>query len=270
MKKTNVLCCLNLLAVTLMLICIPGCAPMSTIQKATAKGSMDKVDRVLADGANINDFSPVHGTPLRIAAEQGDQMMVLHLLEKGADSNLGSPLTGAALQGHADIIKILLLAEADVNNGGWNADSPLWAASEHNRPKIVAMLLNAHANPDGDNSGDPLWISSYRGYNDIVRQLLTAGANPNLQDCLNVAVRHSPTDTATRLLLEAGAVVDLPDRWGMTSLHSAAIRGRTARVKLLLEYGADRKIKDNSGKTAESYALEQDYPAIVKLLNPYY
>ena len=252
------------------LFCCTSCAPMSDIQKAALKGDQGQIDRMLAQGVDINDFSPVHGTPLRIAARQGDMALVKYLVEHGADIDVGSPLTAGSQAGYIHIVQFLLERGADVNNGGWNADSPLWAAAYENHPEVMALLLKWHANPDGNGQAEPLWISSYRGYDDIVRQLLEAGADPNIRDCLDVAVRHSPSDVTTRLLLEFGATVDVPDKWGMTSLHSAAVYGRVERVRLLLEYGADRKWVDKSGKTAEMYALEHDYQDVAKLLNSYY
>lgn len=270
MKESYGVGVVKLFVYAVFIVCYTGCAPMSDIQKATSLGDLTRVDQLLDRGDDINDFSPVHGTPLRIAAEKGDMAMVIHLLDQGADLDPGSPLTGTALAGHVDIARLLIDRGADVNNGGWNADSPLEQATRENQQGMVALLLTAHANPDGDGRGQPLWIASYRGYDDIVRQLLQAGADPNLQDCLDMAVRHSSSDNTTRLLLEGGADVKRVDGLGMTPLHSGALYGRTERVRLLLEYGADKKSKDNSGKTPESYALEEDYQAVLKLLSSQY
>ena len=43
---------------------------------------------------------------------------------------------------------------------------------------------------------------------------------------------------------------------GKTALHYAVIRGMASQISILLDYGADWRIKDNSGRTALDYARE--------------
>ena len=257
----------RLLITMLLFLSGAGCAAKSDIYKASSSGTIVDVERLLGKGADVDDFSPVHGTPLRVAAQNGDVPMVTYLLNKGADIDLGSPLVGAAWGNHIDIALLLLRRGADVNNGGWNADSPLDTAVRENNSEMVSVLLAAKANADGEGRGEPLWRAAFLGYDEIVLQLLDAGANPNLRDCLEVAVRHSSSDETTKILLEHGAEVNRRDERGWTALHTAALYGRTKRVRLLLQYGAVVGYMDKSGKTAELYALEQDYPKIVEMLN---
>lgn len=60
-----------------------------------------------------------------------------------------TPLSAAALRGHADVVRLLLEAAADPtqrNSSGPRA-TPLHAAAQHEHGKICMMLLAAHANP---------------------------------------------------------------------------------------------------------------------------
>jgi ankyrin repeat protein len=52
----------------------------------------------------------------------------------------------------------------------------------------------------------------------------------------------------------------------MTALMYAAERGRVEAVQTLLEDGADRTIRDNTGRTAYDHAVEQEYPEVVAIL----
>jgi uncharacterized protein len=66
-----------------------------------------------------------------------------------------------------------------------------------------------------------------------------------------------------RLLLEAGAEVDLPGEQGYTALHEAVHQGHFELVKLLLDYGSDPGLATELGTTD---FLAEDYPDIVAIL----
>jgi uncharacterized protein len=56
---------------------------------------------------------------------------------------------------------------------------------------------------------------------------------------------------AARVLLDEGAVIDLPGEHGCTALHEAALHGHIEVVKLLLARGADRKLQGDFGSFSE-------------------
>jgi hypothetical protein len=66
-----------------------------------------------------------------------------------------------------------------------------------------------------------------------------------------------------RLLLEAGAQVDLLGEQGYTALHEAVHQGHSQLVKLLLDHGSDPRLETELGTTD---FLAQDYPEIVAML----
>jgi hypothetical protein len=86
-------------------------------------------------------------------------------------------------------------------------------------------------------------------------QLIAAGANLDERE---PSGGSSPLITASlfgqtgvaRLLVAAGADVNLQNNDGSTALHTAAFFCHPEIVKLLLESGADRSIRNNSGSTA--------------------
>ncbi|WP_227814805.1 ankyrin repeat domain-containing protein [Nitrogeniibacter aestuarii] len=65
-------------------------------------------------------------------------------------------------------------------------------------------------------------------------------------------------DHALDRLIAAGLEIDARDTRlnHMTALHAAAIEGNIEQIKRLLAHGADRSIKDDTGRTPVDYARE--------------
>jgi ankyrin repeat protein len=82
----------------------------------------------------------------------------------------------AAQNGHTEIVKLLLDANADVNAANTNGLSPLYMAAQKGHTEVVKLLLvaNADVNLKGsfkDTKYTPLEIARVRGHEDIVRIL---------------------------------------------------------------------------------------------------
>jgi ankyrin repeat protein len=103
--------------------------------------------------------------------------------------------------------------------------------------------------------------------------LLDAGADVNWkradgQTPLCQAAMYSYNGSVD-LLLRHKAQVDLPGKYSnleCTALIAAALSGKIETVRLLLEAGADRALKDDQGKTALHRAIEANKKEIVDLL----
>lgn len=72
------------------------------------------------------------------------------------------------------------------------------------------------------------------------------------------------------LVKECKLSPDTRDNYGDTPLHDAAKFGHVKIVKILLEGGADKTIKNNEGKDAITLALEHEKPQVVELLKGAY
>jgi ankyrin repeat protein len=121
---------------------------------------------------------------------------VASLILRGAPVNgstkAGStPLYVAAVQGEAEIVRLLLEAGADPNRESMDETegTPLCAAAAHDRAEIVRLLLEHGADPnvvEGKDDEVPMtalrWAQNY-GHSEIIRLLLEAGADPGLKVC---------------------------------------------------------------------------------------
>lgn len=133
-------------------------------------------------------------------------------------------------------------------------------------------LVNATAS-DGFT---PLGLAAFFRRPDVARLLLERGADPSIASTnkLRVAPLHSavatdaaPVDVSiVRMLLEAGAPVNVPHLGGGTPLHSAAYVGDMEVVRMLLDRGGDPRMKTHDGKTAIDIARERGHAAVAETL----
>jgi ankyrin repeat protein len=70
-----------------------------------------------------------------------------------------------------------------------------------------------------------------------------------------------------RLLLDWGAKVDPVDQWKYTPLHHAARKGHLSVVKLLVERGADVRVKNGRGQTASDMARSEGKKDVAEWLD---
>ena len=82
---------------------------------------------------------------------------------------------------------------------------------------------------------------------------------------------HGTVESMESLLAhKPPALVNLKDRLGNTALHRAVCSGdNSAKVRLLLDYGADKAIRNNAGPTALDNARTFNYTECIKVLESY-
>ena len=133
-------------------------------------------------------------------------------------------------------------------------------------------------NPDilhdfSDDGFTPLGLAAYFGKEDVVRLLLLNGADPNIpsRNGYNVYPIHSAVasdyDMIAKMLLEAGADVNVVQMSGATPLHSAAHNGNIDLLIVLLEAGANVNALTEDGKTPADKASEKGFGEIAKILS---
>ena len=134
----------------------------------------------------------------------------------------------------------------------------------HEQPKLV----NAFAS-DGFT---PLGLAAYFRREEIVKILIDNGASVNVptNNGYNVFPIHSAVASKnyviTKMLLNAGAEVNVKQQAGFTPLHAAAQYGDIEILILLLEHGADVTIRMEGGKLPADLAEEKGYLEIAAIL----
>jgi ankyrin repeat protein len=114
----------------------------------------------------------------------------------------------------------------------------------------------------------PLHLGAFFGHPEAVKFLLARGADVNATSKNASALRpiHSAVahrgDAAlaiAKMLIAAGAEINVAQQGGWTPLHAAAFHGHTEMVKLLLAHGADAAALADNGKTALAMASEKGH-----------
>ncbi|KAL7624231.1 hypothetical protein AAE478_005790 [Parahypoxylon ruwenzoriense] len=213
---------------------------------------------------------------LHYACLEGNEPMVKMLLEDKADVNaVGgggvTPMHCAAKGGHLGVVNMLMSPPPDrkgfvceFNGGGKHRDyyeerAPIhWAAMEGHLD--VAEALRDDINLKDRFGWTPLHLAALYGHEKVVEFCIRqAGTEKDQQDYeqrtpLQLAIGHKK-DQAARVLLEAGASVNVATKNGITPLHIAARRSNNEIVQMLIDKKAEVNCTDNSNYIPLHFAI---------------
>jgi ankyrin repeat protein len=250
----------------------------SVAAKSAPDTGLALVETLLTAGADVNDPNDRGWAPLHQAAYSNQSAIAAALIRSGAELDAeaygagGTPLIVALFWGHREVAD--LLGRHSVAPGNLRSAAGLgyedlleqcfrgertltpeaWAARGFYRP---------HSGfPDWQPSADPqevldealVWASK-SGRTEVLPRLLRAGAHldadPYRGTPLIWAAVCNRMETA-EWLINQGAAIDqkatfggLTHGQGVTALHMASQYGHLAMVRLLIQRGADPKIKDD-------------------------
>ena len=157
-----------------------------SLHTAAYIGDLQRVEKLIDGGANVDAKDQKGQTALHYAAKAGQIAVAKLLIANGADVNAGddrTPLVEAAYCSK-EMVELLLDKGADINTGKWPA---LHGALDARRFDIVDLLLakGADVNIRDDKGHTPLHIAaSYAawGFPKIVELLISNGADINAKD----------------------------------------------------------------------------------------
>ncbi|MDH3670463.1 MAG: ankyrin repeat domain-containing protein [Gammaproteobacteria bacterium] len=217
------MCRINYETIPALLICLllAGCSQHENGQliHVAGEGDVQRVEKLLAEGADINAIDKNHRSPLREAARRNKPEMVRFLLDHGAvvkeEGRAFSALRIAVSMGHIEVIKVFLAAGMDPGLKGAYGQTLLHIAA-HDEQSEVARLLIMHGATVGvrdENMSTPLYHAAGLGQLGVVKVLLKAGANPNAGEndynCpLTVALAEKNMDVAQHSRLQEPSHAD--------------------------------------------------------------
>ena len=190
-----------------------GAPPPPDIVEAARRGDVVALERLVEQGADVNEARGDGMTALHFAAEQGNVEAVRILLQAGAGVVAGTrighytPLHLASRGGHVTVAQSLLDAGADARPSTSNSGATplhLAASSAGGGAELIALLVEhgADVNARELSSGQtPLMFAAGTGRAEAVAELLAHGADPSVTTQVVDALAGYVRDRAAGLAL---------------------------------------------------------------------
>ncbi len=210
-----------------------GCSFLHQVALGRSPIQLDAILKARPSLINFRDYD--RRTPLHIAASEGHLEICKLLIERGARINRsdrwgGSPLDDAHRHRHSEVIALLKLYGATFGSPS-QANNLIAAASEGDLEEVQALLEygNVDFNQGDYDKRTALHLAAGEGRNEIVQFLCEAGADVNVQD-----------------------------RWGNRPLDDAVSANHMKCIEILEKYG---------GKVSKSSATTIGHEALLDLMH---
>ena len=247
------------LLITIAALVLVGTAFADPLHDAASKGDLAGVQAELDKGVDVDTKDDNGLTPLQWAALEGHKEIVELLIDTGANVNAwskyGTPLHYAASGGYKEIVELLIAKGADVNVKDVRGETALQKAASGGHKGIAELLIanGAKVNAKDELGETPLdWTRPLKDDSHEVKA--------NKKETADLISKHGGKSGAADSIFVAAAVGNvvavkqhLADGVDVgvkdESLHLAAWSGHKEIVELLIAEGADVNVKDCWGTT---------------------
>ncbi|XP_047998440.1 uncharacterized protein LOC125235863 [Leguminivora glycinivorella] len=222
-----------------------------------------------------------------MAGKLRNKLYDVNSLRRGAgvnvqDDNGYTPLHHACMNGHREIVHLLLKVDASPCVVDKKGATPLHLAAWKGDSHVVSMLLG-HCNPPvnidqkTNDQETALLIAAQFGHVDVVAQLIAKGADVSLKNNkeespLDLASQYGKLETVVQLINAHPQLLD-PYRFPIgrgrsfptTPLHRATMNGNKEVVAYLIDAGMDPNVRTENG-TALHEGIRYLQASVVKVL----
>ncbi|XP_076664106.1 ankyrin repeat and SAM domain-containing protein 1A isoform X2 [Andrena cerasifolii] len=229
-------------------------------------------DQELLEAARSGNVTVVE----KILGQRAKRSGPLASLRRGPGANVQdasgySALHHAALNGHKEVVKLLLQYEASTNVVDAKGSSPLHLAAWAGDAEIVRLILTQgpsvpKVNLTTKDNETALHCAAQYGHTEVVAQLLHYGCDPSIRNsrgesALDLAAQYGRLETV-QLLVSTYPELIVPLRnasssviFPHTPLHLASRNGHRAVVEVLLAAGVDVNTRTSAGTAMHEAAL---------------
>ncbi|MBU0485876.1 MAG: ankyrin repeat domain-containing protein [Proteobacteria bacterium] len=221
------------------------------IHAAVRRNDWQAVQRLIAEGADINATTKYLQTPLIVAISSGHDEMARRLIEAGADLNpLGT--------------KEVVLERSPTSTGSVEPTSPLsWAIVKKNEKLVLFLLEKGATFNEFESKYDKSFERVYKmllslGSYDSAKKMLVKADQDQRQKSVNNmlfwAIRYVKENKfeILKFLIEQNANLDVFDQRGVTPLLEATMLADLDTVTFLLDNGAKVDNPSIQGKSSSS------------------
>lgn len=194
----------------------------NNILKAAADNDTAAIQRALSNPALLETRDAEGRTPLMVATYQHHAAAAQVMITAGANVNaqdkmLNSPFLYAGAEGYADILKMYMSAGADYKVYNRYGGSALIPACERGHIEVIALLLA--------DKNFPVNHINRLGWTALLEAVILGSGGATHQQVV-------------KMLIAAGADLNVGDKDGVTALQHAKSRGYKAIVDMLVQAGA--------------------------------
>ncbi|MBP3416622.1 MAG: ankyrin repeat domain-containing protein [Spirochaetaceae bacterium] len=237
--------------------------------------SVSALKKLFVLGADLDAKNIAGKSPLAEAARAGKIEFARLLMDHGANINASDEtgktvLMDAIQSGKIELVALLLNNGASPILQEMNGRNAFHEAAVLGEPQILNLVRKAGGDPlSRDKDGNtPLSLVFNKGEEAISAVL---GSNQNLSDSygnspIHVAVNSQVEPAILDMLLARNYPVNRRNSSGSTPITLAVSQGNLPLASLLLQYGADPFISDNTGDCAVSLALKEGQEILDQLV----
>lgn len=222
----------------------------NALHEAANAGKLSIISVLLAAGVDVGQSDAYGRLPLHYAAMHGHVDILEALLTANPktldsmDLDNFTPLIHALHHHQLSSIELLIKHKARINPASERDYIPLNLACQHGLVEIAEALLknNAQILPDAEGLYPQHHVARRRNASSLLVTLQSFGANLNEFDKLNgwTPMVHAASEGNTenlRILLSAGARLDLLDEKNLSALYYSAWEGHLECMKIIFDAG---------------------------------
>lgn len=232
---------------------------------ASLIGDAGAVSKLIAAGVAVNQENNDGHTALMMALtfrdrgamsrrrERDFDQVIDSLLVAGADPNRGSipSLIVATATGRIHLVNALIRAGADIN-----VTAKLPAHEDEEVSSVNALFIALSLQDDNVSIDERIGIA-----------LVQAGIDLSFTSedgtmAAHLAAKNGMAKILREIVSRDSAQINAQDRNGMTPLMMAASSNRVESIRVLLEFHADREIRDIKGRSVFDISMECDHVEI--------
>lgn len=233
-----------------------------------AHGQQYCMQALLQAGANVHSRNKMQLSALHYACAQHNTACAQILIEHGAVDDI---YTAILADDEAACRQYLSTANV-VNKKDGLGCGPLHWAARFNRISLCILLLEHGADATATDTADrtPGDYARIKGHTDCMQQLAVEalrlrGCTTKYTAALQLAITEGDSPML-RLLIDAGADVEKPDKAGWPALHLAVKHNKPTCIAYLLHGGANAQTTTATGYTALHLAVSLGHTACTKAL----